>query len=209
MAAVRSSMQQLIVTIRRLINDPGGENQQFSDEEIQETLDERRLVTNYEPLRGERTIEPGGQGPSVVYLNYYADWGWWEGDVQIVDRSWQPIPAAPATNPEGFSLATSNLEVGHWVMASNVWPPVWLVGKSYDPYGSAADMLEKYAMRMALLYDFATQGRKYTRSQMQKALTAQAALYRQRQRPVRMIQYRDDLSRRDDSGVPGSYPPGW
>ena len=207
--AVRSSMAYLNLVIRRLINDPSGAAQQFSDEEIQETLDERRLVTNYEMLRGERSIQNGTGGPTVIYLNYYAQFGWWEGDTRLVDRSWQDIPASPAVNAEGFSLASSNLEVGHWVMASNVWPPVFLVGKSYDPYGSAADMLEKYAMRMALLYDFQTQGRKYTRSQMHKMLADQAALYRQRQRPVTMIQFRDDLATRDDSGVPGNYPSGW
>lgn len=206
--ALRSTMVEIILAIRRLINDPAGESQQFSDEEIQSTLDERQLITNYQNLRPERTIYPGGQGPTVAYLDYYANWGWWEADVEIVDHSWNAIPAAPAVNAEGFSLASSDLEVGHWQMVANVYPPVWLKGKSYDPYGSAADMLEKYAMRMCLLYDFATQGRKYTRSQMQKQIMEMAALYRQRQRPVKMIQYRDDIAR-DDSGVVGNYPPGW
>ncbi len=64
----------------------------------------------------------------------------------------------------------------------------------YDVYGAAADLLEMWAAKVALEFDFNTDGQSFHRSQRQVALLRLAAQYRRQQRPVTAKLIRSDVS---------------
>lgn len=179
--AVRASMADLIARVRLLINDPAGAGQAFADQEIQDALDRHRSDVRYLELTGGETVAQGG---AVSYLDYFADRGDWEADEKLYDSSFAEL--APAT---------SDRLTGHWTFAANTDPPVSIVGKSYDVYAAAADLLETWAAKEKLSFDFATDGQSFSRSQKVAALLSLAREYRRRQRPVSVGMVRSDAHR--------------
>ena len=191
--AVRASMAWLITHVRKLINDPeteGGPTPNFTDDTLQYVLDDRQAWARYAPLRAERRILPGGL---IEYHDYFADFGFWESDVQVLDRTYTPI------TPD----VTNDLEIGYFEFTLNILPPVWIVGKYYDCYGAAADALERWATQFALDIDFKAQGMEYQRTQRITNLQNLAAMYRARSRPKIAVAWRDDANL--DWPIPGPY----
>ena len=164
MMAVRGSMGDLVARVRLLIGDAvtGGV---FGDQEIQDTLDQRREVVRYAALRPEPTLQV--TTGVMQYLDYFGTRGFWESDATLYGPAWQQV--APAT---------SDWLTGHWTFGSSQIPTVWIVGKIYDVYGAAADLLEIWAAKVADEFDFADINAKYLRSQSGKAKLALAAVYR-------------------------------
>lgn len=184
--AVRGSMADLIARIRLLISDPSGAPT-FADQEIQDTLDQRREVVRYAALRPEPTPQ---QNTGVIqYLDYYATRAFWESDAALYGPAWQLL--APAT---------SDYLTGHWTFAASQIPTVWIVGKMYDVYGAAADLLEIWAAKVADQFDFTDINAKYLRSQIGKAKLALAATYRAQAWTFTIEQVRDDVGPFDDYG---------
>jgi hypothetical protein len=172
-------MADLISRVRLLINDPIGGGQVFTDQQVQDALDKRRSDVRYLELAGAEAVAPGG---TVSYLDYYANRGDWEADEQLVDGSYNVL--APAT---------ADRLTGHWTFATDTEPPVYIVGKVYDVYAAAADVLEAWAAREKLAFDAEADGQAMSRSQKTKALLALAAEYRQQQRVAVVRQVRSDL----------------
>jgi len=176
--AVRTSMVDLISRVRMLISDPAGEGQTFTDQEIQDVLDRYGTTVNYMELIPAETIAAGG---SVSYLDYYADVGDWEADEKLYDASWNEL--APSA---------SDRLTGHWAFSESQTPPVTIVGKFYDVNAAAADLLEAWATKVALDFDFSTDGQSFRRSQKREALLELAAQYRKKARPTRAWLVRGD-----------------
>src|SRR5216683_6832157 len=65
--AVRSTMANIIARERLLINDPAGASQIFTDQDIQNVLDESRLDLYNEPLEYSPTYVSG----SLQWLFYW------------------------------------------------------------------------------------------------------------------------------------------
>ncbi len=63
----------------------------------------------------------------------------------------------------------------------------------YDVYGAAAELLEMWAAREKLNFDFSADGAQYRRSQKVEMLLTLAAQYRGRQQPRTVQQIRGDL----------------
>src|SRR4051812_39818446 len=83
---VRSTMSDLITTTRRMIADPSGSSQQFSDQEIQDRLDDARDDIRYEMLDIAPTILNAASTnsvPETIYADYYSAYKWWEADVVL------------------------------------------------------------------------------------------------------------------------------
>ncbi|MDP9352940.1 MAG: hypothetical protein M3P51_15570, partial [Chloroflexota bacterium] len=81
--------------------------------------------------------------------------------------------------------STSDYQEGRWTFATSTSPSVYLVGKTYDIYGAAADLLEQWAGRLADQFDVTVEGEgSYKRSQTPQRLEAQAGLYKSRMRPL-------------------------
>lgn len=177
--AVRSSMATLIGRLRTLIADPSGVSQTFSDQELQNFLDARQRIVRYDVLRPEPTVVAPGN--TVSYLDMYAADGDWESDWKLYDPSWAQL--TPTASDE---------IVGHWTFTTNQLWPVRIVGKNYDLYGSAADALEAWAAKVALDFDFSTDGQRFSRSQKRTALMELAEQYRRRQQPQAAQSKRSD-----------------
>lgn len=64
----------------------------------------------------------------------------------------------------------------------------------YDVYGAAAELLEMWAAREKLSFDFSADNAQYRRSQKVEMLLQLAAQYRRRQRPRTIPQVRGDLA---------------
>lgn len=73
-------------------------------------------------------------------------------------------------------------------------PPVYLVGKTFDVYAAAADLLESWAAKVKTAYDFTADGASFSRSQQVAALLSLAGDYRRRQRSLTALQVRGDIA---------------
>ena len=167
-------MSQLIGKLRTLINDPAGEGQTFTDDDLQAFLDARRRDVR----RDQLTVEPDGDGS---YREYYSSYENWEQDAVLEDAGGNEL-----------SPASSEWLVGHWSFASSTPPPVFITGKVYDVYGAAADLLEAWAAKVALEYDVAVGDQRLSRSQKAKALLALAEQYKRRMMPTVAVMERGD-----------------
>jgi hypothetical protein len=106
----RSTMAALIARVRILINDtlPVGSGQVFDDNTIQDVLDESRS----DVINGNLVTKPTFSGSTIQYLDYFSDGGSLEDGLII--KQYLTVLVTPAT-----------IEpiVGHFVFASNVFPP--------------------------------------------------------------------------------------
>ena len=124
--AVRTTMATLITRTRALIGDPAGGSEQFAGS--RRTRRARRIVSMSvrRLLRSEVTLNPGG---SWVYTDYYANVT--TGKTTLYCRM-----------AHGTRLPRSRDNLtGHWTFANvapGQIPPLFITGKYYDIYGSAA-----------------------------------------------------------------------
>lgn len=176
-------MSDLIAYTRKRINDPASASQVFTDNDVQDALDRYQVVVRYALATRAPTIKPNGIVDVGAYRDYYANEGYWEADVALYDAAYNLL-----------SPDTSDLLTGHWVFNAGVLPVVWVVGKIYDLYASAADLLENWAAMVALNFDFKTNFDEFHQSQMREALQAMAASYRKRAKPMVATQYRPDVA---------------
>lgn len=178
--AVRPTMENLIARLRVLVNDPSSATQLFSDQQIQDVLDERdtRLDLRYLALAPAPTYT----GNTIYYYDYFSDLGDWEDDNTF--WQWRINQFVPAT--------VENI-AGHWVFSQTVLPPVYMIGKTYDIYRAAANLLERQAAQWSLAFNFSADGQSFQRSQAAIALRNLALQYRQQQRPSTINLLRTDL----------------
>lgn len=177
--AVRTTMQTLIDRVRLLIYDPAGAGQVFSDQEIQDALDRHRETVRYLELTPAETYASGG---AISYLDYYAPFSDWEEDAALYDSTYTKLETVEA-----------DYLTGHWVLTESTYPPVYLVGKRYDPYAAAADLLEAWAGHEKMSFDFNADGQAVQRSQKVRHLLELAQGYRRRQAPALARMVRADV----------------
>ena len=189
--AVRASMTALIARVRLLINDtlPSGNGQVFSDQNIQDVMDESRQ--DYTNLVLEP--RPTFSGSTIQWLDYYSELGGWEDDYVI--KQYLINPVTPSLS-EPIS--------GHWQFASTTLPPLYITGKLYDVYRSAADLLERQAAQWVLRYSVSVDGQNLQRGQVVTMLQDLAKTYRRKQRAMSIQLKRTDIgnpAERPSSGL--------
>jgi hypothetical protein len=187
----RSTLAALIARERILINDVAGPNQQFSDDDIQAVMDESRIDLTNEPL----DYVPTFSGSTIKYLDYYHKLDNWEDGMVL--KQYLTVTVTPsAIEPI----------VGHWTFAQTTTPPVYVTGVVHDIYRAAADLLERWAARLVLNYDFSSDGQSFRRSQAATALQGLALRYRAKQLPRMISISRSDLVSSTESGGTGLEP---
>ena len=179
--AIRTTMATLVARIRVMISDPSGASAVFTDDTIQEVLDLSRVTVRYGILRCEPTLMPGG---ILSYTDFFADVGGWEDATATTLYS----PSYAVLTPTVFDVIT-----GHWSFTTTQVLPVFIVGNYYDIYSAAADLCERMAATMARAYDFMSDGKKFSRSQMMTALLRMAATYRSQARARTIPIIREDI----------------
>jgi hypothetical protein len=195
--AVRSTMAALIARTRLLIGDPSGGSAAFTDQAIQDTLDEDRDDVSYELLTARPSIVNAASTNNIaqiIWADYYSKDQWWEDDLVIQGNipntgSWLVLTP----------LASDNLS-GHWQFeltpftngtAPGQYPPVFIgYGKNYDVYLAGSKLLEMWAAALASsTFDFTQDGFNARASQIIEGKTKMANLYKARAR-VRTIRAR-------------------
>ncbi len=171
-------MATLIIRLRLLVGDPAGGSQVFSDDELQDALDAHRAEVRVAQLIPIESVASGG---TVSYLEYMAPRGNWEDDVLLQSSSYATV-----------TPTTKDLLIGRWTFAATQLPPLYATGKVFDLHAPAVEILEKWAAKLKLEFDFATDGQSFTRSQKAGQLLALAAEYRRLARPParRLVEHR-------------------
>lgn len=172
--AVRTSMNALIASIRTFIGDAAGADAVFTDDQIQEALDARRRRVSTQELSPETLYAPGG---SSLYITYYAESGFWEDSPLLQDRSYAPITGVSTP----ISLVTSDPITGTWTFSGSIAPPVYISGRQYDVYGTAADVLDSWLALAQTEFDFLELGSTFKRGQQSPAIEQTIKRYRRKQ----------------------------
>lgn len=188
--SVRTSMGDLITRIRTLVNDPSPDGFPhttgtvvWTDQQLQDFLDRHQTVVRYAQLQPAPSMTTGGV---ISYLEYVAGDQDWEADVALADAAFAAL-----------TPATSDLINGVWTFAASTVPPVFATGKVYDVHWAAADVLEAWAAKVALRFDFATSDQRFQASQQREALLEVAQVYRSKAKPKRADMVRADAMRPD------------
>ena len=177
--AVRPSMAALILRVRKLINDPASVNQQWSDQDLQDVMDESRIDFINEVL----TPRPTFSGSTILYLDYWHSMGGWEDGYAL--KQFLTIPVTP-----------SILEpiAGHWQFATTTLPPVYISGSLHDVYHAAADLLERWSASWVMSYTVNVDGQSLQRGMVAPAMQKLAHTYRMQQRAGTISMTRSDLA---------------
>jgi hypothetical protein len=159
-------MDELITRVRLMIGDTASVGQVFTDQEIQDVLDQNRTDVQYLQLTAIDKVAPGG---AITHLEYHAPYVGWESDAELVNGSYAVLTPS-ASDPMR----------GHWEFSSDQAEPVYTSGAFYEIYAAAADLLEMWAAKVALEFDFGANegGQSFKRSQKQQHLRAMASSYR-------------------------------
>lgn len=147
----RATMAALITRVRTLIGD--ADETQFTDDQVQEFLDDHRTDEFYRPLSPVPTVSGG----ATVYLRYEAGVGHWETDVALVDGDYDTL------TPD-----TSDYIRGVWTFAASTSEPVYATGSRYDLYGAAVDALRAWQVTLKTSVDFSADGATFHLGQQMK-----------------------------------------
>lgn len=135
----RTSMSDIIGRVRYLIGDTG--TAQFTDDHVQDILDQHKTDVRYNPLMALERIQPGG---TVLYLDFWA-----------VDAAGQPVNHWEGTAGTALVLqngnwstvtgsATHNTLEGKWTFTDEPTRPIYLTGAFYDVEAAGADLCEEW-----------------------------------------------------------------
>jgi hypothetical protein len=148
---VRPTMIQLIMAVRDLIQDPPAADMAFSDQMIQDVLDQHKRRYRYLPLVPLETILPGG---ILQYKDFAAPYKFWEQDAVFVDGIYNTI------TPIGQDWRN-----GTWTFASEPTRPVRIIGSTYDIYGAAGEILDQWSAKEKECVDFSKEADRFVLSQ--------------------------------------------
>lgn len=164
----RASMTDLITRTRSLIGDVSETSPTFTDDEIESSLDARRLDFPIAMLEPRDTILASG---AVEYREYFAEGGEWESNVTLQGSGYETL-----TPDEAYPMQ------GRWIFDPPIQTGVvYIRGTRYDVNGAAADLAEMWLARVALEFDYSRGSRSYSRSQKRAGLEALIKVLRTRQ----------------------------
>lgn len=162
---MRSSMANLVNTLRTMIGDTIGTVCAFEDDTLQQYLDKHREQVRTQPLRYESTPQPGTG--VAQFFDYYADAPWWEDDWIIINQTFTPI-----------TPATKDAITGHITFSLSTIPPLYVTGKFYDLNAAAADALIASATLIGSDVDTKEGDAQYAYSQRRSGRLEMAKMYR-------------------------------
>lgn len=171
-------MATLISRVRTKIGDPGGGSQVFTDQEVQDALDNHRQEVRYEGLAYSGTFSGG----NWLYQDYYSEGRDFEDDFALSNGS------GTAYTPDSSEPA-----IGHFHFNAGQNPPVYVTGKTYDVAAACVELLRAWVAKVKLEYGFSTAGDTFNRREKVLNLTDLIAQYEREMRPVVMSAERTDM----------------
>lgn len=184
---LRPALLPLIRRVRSLLGEQDEDAYAcsfWSDDAIADALDARALYFDRLPLarasQRDLTYFWCLQGADdLIWLSGHKNWDEATRIVDVTSQSVQP--------------SHQDLLAGKWAFPSSVLRP-FVVGFSYDLYGTAADLLLTKAAAKAARFDVFSEGQRLFRSQESKTLTDLAAQYRKKARPMSAVATRSDTN---------------
>lgn len=170
---MRGTMADLVAKVRLMIGDT---DNKFDDDDIERVLD-RYCIIDYAELLPHISLDVNGE---EQYLQFSALYGNWEADALFY------------CGGEYLTPALGDWVGGWWKFSEAIVPPIYIQGKRYDVYASAAELLEMWAAQEKLSFDFSSDGQSFSRSQKVRAMLDLAQVYRDKSFPSIA-----DLSRSD------------
>ncbi len=161
--AIRSSMQPLVDRLRKAIGDTGT-TQVFEDEDLEAALDERGFQVSARPLFEDAVVS----GSATVFR---APFGFWEANAVLESGSGTVTPDV------------SDPYTGTWAFTAAPGATLYVTGRVYDFWGTAANLLEQWAAIVSREFDFGTDQQTFSRSQKRIGLLAVAREYGRRAIP--------------------------
>jgi hypothetical protein len=161
-----------------MINDPSGTAQVFIDDIIQRHLDANRMDVYFDPLV---SIPRNIGGGTTVYYEFRSR----HGDYETTDGGTATfyIQHGTGSTVGTASWASMDYQSGILMTTTNYQgTALYVTGRSYDLYGAAADLLDDWAQKVALQFDFSSDQQSFSRSQKQAMLKTAAEGYRQKAR---------------------------
>lgn len=195
----RATMATLISRLRSQIHDAAGTAQVFADDELQELLDARRVDIYDAPMLSIAQVASGG---TVTYYEFGVP-GY--GDLEDTNGGTAAfyVTDSVGTRRGTATWASVDYQRGRVVFTTDqAGTALYVTARSYDVNGAAADACERWAQRVALQFDFSTDGQSFSRSQQLKMLNNMAEMYRRRARIRRTTITRTDV--KSDAGP--TYP---
>lgn len=162
--AVRTSMSELITHLRLLIDDPSGATALFTDQQLQDVLDQNSTLAMYEQLTPLHSIASGGV---VEYKKFNAEHIYWETDTIITDADYDTLTATSV-----------DYKAGLWTFATAQELPILVYGNWYDMMSAAADGWDLKAAIYAGRFDFSADGGTYSQSKQYDQALAIAKQFR-------------------------------
>lgn len=165
--AIRSGMQTLVDRLRVMVGDADA-SPTFSDDDLQDFLDERRI----DVIEAQLRPWPATLGSSVAYTEFRAPRRWWEGGAVLIGITSTPLVPT-----------TEDLVAGRWTFAAGHAIPVYVTGSCFDIYGAAQAVCEAWAAKVAVEFDFGTDQQTFNRSDKRVGLLAVAREYARKAAP--------------------------
>lgn len=128
--AVRPTMSYLITIVRELLNDVDPTKYHFTDQQIQDRLDIKRVDVYLTYLSKQDTLTEN------AYIEWHDFWGpypYWETDFKI-----------QKTTGEIVTPDVSEPMIGKWFFTENQLVPLQITGKAYNVYGVASVMMNMW-----------------------------------------------------------------
>jgi hypothetical protein len=166
----RTTMATLITHLRLLINDANSTTQQFTDDELEDLLDNRCQKVDQVEMIPVETINA-----TTLQLEYLA--------YRMLTPFWEGSPVLQDSDLATITPSASDLLRGRWTLSADTDPPCYITGTVYDIYGAAADALEALAAKRMLGYDDLASRFSRPRSQDIEAIHRQAERYRRQSWP--------------------------
>lgn len=177
--AARDGMANLILQVRRLVNDTGTAD--WTDDEVQDALDRYRLDVVGECLTPAPT-EVDGEVVYTVYMLRHKDV---EGTASGTE-AWR-LYDSNGSAATGYTLDEARGLVRF--TADQGGTAYYADYRSYDPYRSAADLWEERAAEQANRYEFQAGGGRFRRDQYFEHCLTMATILRKRAK-LRAVQVR-------------------
>ncbi len=151
---IRSTTSDLRAWLRKLVNDPSGASAVFSEQDLQDLLDEVRATVR----QGELTVVEVRTASAVQRRVWRSICGDWEGSPTFQDENFTTV-----------TPSSSDLYVGEFVFAAD-YDQVYITGNLHNVYQAAANALRMMLAKVAQQTDVKADDIEERRSQKVKGL---------------------------------------
>lgn len=180
----RSGMSVLISRLRRMVND--GTAGVWSDDDLQDTLDQFKIRVEREELEMEQTLTSSS---TYEYKRFHSRWGDYEQGGSVYFK----LEDSTGTQRGTADFTADYIRGVVTMTADQAGTKLYLSAWSYDLNAAAGELWRERAGQVASYYDVDTDGHRLSRSQWNKHCLTMAAQFESKARPVVVRSWRNGV----------------